>query len=101
MLESIGNHEEPQNFNHYINRFSKSFTQDGDSRMYYSFNVANAHFISLSTELYFYETDKVQAQYDWLLQDLVEANKNRHLRPWIITIGHRPTCMGQLTNYDV
>ena len=31
-----------------------------------------------------------KTQYDWLVQDLEEANKNREERPWVIVMGHRP-----------
>lgn len=39
-----------------------------------------------------YGIKQLSRQYDWLVNDLYEANKpgNRQVRPWIITFGHRP-----------
>ena len=62
---------------------------------FYSFDVGPVHFISFSTEYYFfvnYGWTQIANQYRWLEEDLIEANKpeNRAKRPWIITMGHRP-----------
>ena len=62
---------------------------------YYSFNVGPVHIISFSTEFYYfpqYGWKQLIYQYYWLINDLKEANKpeNRVLRPWIITMAHRP-----------
>lgn len=62
---------------------------------FYSFDVGPVHFISLSTEYYFfvvYGWRQIAEQYKWLVKDLEEATKpeNREKRPWIITMGHRP-----------
>lgn len=62
---------------------------------FYSYNLGPAHIISFSTEFYFfleYGRSQMYTQYDWLEKDLIEANKpeNRAVRPWIITLGHRP-----------
>ncbi|XP_052767645.1 acid phosphatase type 7-like [Mya arenaria] len=89
-----GNHENKYNFTHYKRRFSMPSDENGDL-MFYSFNMGPVHFISLSTEYYFFiQYGLVQAlrQYYWLLDDLKEANKpeNRKQRPWIIAYGHRP-----------
>ena len=32
----------------------------------------------------------MKPQYEWLEQDLQQANQNREERPWIVTIAHRP-----------
>lgn len=58
-------------------------------------NVGPAHIISFSTEFYYFLEfgwKQLIQQYLWLVNDLHEANKpeNRALRPWIITMGHRP-----------
>lgn len=63
--------------------------------LYYSFNMGPVHFIAISTELYYflnYGIKPLANQYQWLINDLREANKpeNRKLRPWIVTMGHRP-----------
>lgn len=71
------------------------------NRMWYSFDIAKAHFIAYSTEVYF--TDgPVQDQLDWLTNDLKEANKpeNRAKRPWIIAFGHRPMYCSNIDNDD-
>ena len=47
---------------------------DVDDRMFFSFNVGSIHFISISTEYYYfldqYGTEGANAQFDWLVQDL-------------------------------
>lgn len=63
--------------------------------LYYSFNMGPVHFIAISTELYYflnYGMKPLANQYEWLVNDLREANKpeNRKLRPFIVTFGHRP-----------
>ncbi|XP_005101479.2 acid phosphatase type 7 [Aplysia californica] len=87
-----GNHEERYNFSHYRHRF----TMPGDEgKMYYSFNMGPVHFVSLSTEFFFfwyYGPMQIYQQYEWLKQDLKEAAspENRSKRPWIVVFGHRP-----------
>ena len=67
----------------------------GTERLMYSFDLGPVHFIGFSTEVYYFMNYGIKTlinQYDWLENDLTEANKpeNRALRPWIITYGHRP-----------
>ncbi|XP_036397978.1 acid phosphatase type 7 [Megalops cyprinoides] len=87
-----GNHESAYNFSNYRNRFS----MPGDTEsLWYSWNIGPAHIVSFSTEVYFfldYGVDLIFKQYEWLRKDLEEANRpeNRKVRPWIITMGHRP-----------
>ncbi|CAL8101162.1 unnamed protein product [Orchesella dallaii] len=87
-----GNHESADNFAHYKNRF----TMPGNTEsMYFSFNMGPIHFISFSTEFYYflnYGMNPLINQYYWLENDLKEATKpeNRAIRPWIVTFGHRP-----------
>ncbi|RXM96295.1 Iron/zinc purple acid phosphatase-like protein [Acipenser ruthenus] len=91
-MTSPGNHENAYNFSNYRNRFS----MPGDTEsLWYSWNIGPAHIISFSTEVYFYleyGLDLIFKQYSWLEKDLEEANKpeNRRVRPWIITMAHRP-----------
>ncbi|CAG2174604.1 unnamed protein product [Oppiella nova] len=91
-----GNHEYKYNFSNYDNRFSMVNSGSGlMNNHYYSFNIGPAHVISFSTEFYYflqYGWKQLLYQYYWLINDLKEANKpeNRALRPWIITLGHRP-----------
>uniref|UniRef100_A0A3B3V190 Purple acid phosphatase n=1 Tax=Poecilia latipinna TaxID=48699 RepID=A0A3B3V190_9TELE len=87
-----GNHESTYNFSNYRNRFSMPGQTES---LWYSWDLGSAHIISFSTEVYFYleyGMDLIFKQYNWLKQDLEEANKpeNRAVRPWIITMGHRP-----------
>ncbi|XP_020622284.1 acid phosphatase type 7-like [Orbicella faveolata] len=87
-----GNHEQAYNFSNYRNRFSMPGNTEG---IFYSWNIGPAHIISLSTEVYhFYQygLEQIVQQYEWLEKDLQEATspENRALRPWIITMGHRP-----------
>ncbi|RWS03441.1 iron/zinc purple acid phosphatase-like protein [Dinothrombium tinctorium] len=91
-----GNHEYKYNFSNYDNRFSMINQADGTiSNHFYSFDICPAHIISFSTEFYYFTkfgTGQLLTQYQWLENDLIEANKpkNRAERPWIITMGHRP-----------
>lgn len=87
-----GNHEEKYNFSNYKNRFSMPGPYEN---MMYSFNMGPIHFISINTEAYYflnYGLKPLVNQYNWLENDLIEANKfeNRAKRPWIILYGHRP-----------
>jgi len=92
-MTTVGNHENAYNFSHYINRF----TMPGGSgnNMFFSFNLGPVHFVSFSSEYYYYVQwgwEMIAQQYAWLIKDLQEANKpaNRAARPWIITMTHRP-----------
>lgn len=91
-MTSPGNHEEAYNFSDYRARF----TMPGDAEgLWYSFNMGPVHFISVSTEVYYfleYGLKLLTNQYSWLEQDLKEAtsSENRTVRPWIIILGHRP-----------
>lgn len=87
-----GNHEEKFNFSNYRARFNMPGETDN---MFYSFNLGPVHFISFSSEAYYfmnYGIKSLVSQYEWLEKDLSEANKpeNRKLRPWIIAYAHRP-----------
>ncbi|KAL9953577.1 hypothetical protein ACROYT_G041018 [Oculina patagonica] len=87
-----GNHERAYNFSNYRNRFSMPGNTEG---IFYSWDIGPAHIISFSTEVYFfleYGLEQIVQQYEWLEKDLQKANspENRALRPWIITMGHRP-----------
>eukprot|EP01104_Vermistella_antarctica_P006019 TRINITY_DN16758_c0_g1_i1.p1 TRINITY_DN16758_c0_g1~~TRINITY_DN16758_c0_g1_i1.p1 ORF type:complete len:479 (-),score=109.41 TRINITY_DN16758_c0_g1_i1:5-1441(-) len=92
-MTCVGNHELYFNMSHYINRFFMPNNAQSQN-MFYSWNIANIHFIAYSTEVYWAETPGVpyspEQQYRWLEADLKEANKNRSEQPWIIAYGHRP-----------
>jgi len=97
-----GNHEEAYNFSEYRARF----TMPGDTEgLWYSFNMGPAHFIFISTEVYYYlqyGLTLLSNQYAWLEQDLKEATDvaNRTVRPWIIILGHRPMYCSNDNNDD-
>ena len=58
------------NFSNYKARFSMPGSSEG---LWYSFNLGPAHFISISTEVYYfleYGLKLVIKQYEWLEQDL-------------------------------
>lgn len=84
------------NFSNFDARFSMYNSQQRRiNNHYHSFNIGPVHFVSLSTEFYFYLQygyKQIQYQYEWLIKDLTEANKkeNRANRPWIFVLAHRP-----------
>ncbi|KAI6190488.1 Purple acid phosphatase [Aphelenchoides bicaudatus] len=90
-MVSPGNHESADNFTHYTNRFTMP---NSDHGLWYSYDLGDTHFVSISTEVYFYwdyfGTEMLRNQWNWLVEDLRKANENRKNVPWIITMGHRP-----------
>jgi len=49
---------------------------DEEEQMFFSFNVGPVHFVSISTEYYYfleYGTDQMVNQYHWLEQDLAQV----------------------------
>jgi hypothetical protein len=49
---------------------------DEENQMFYSFNVGPVHFVSISTEYYYfveYGTEQMVNQYHWLEQDLAQV----------------------------
>ena len=93
-----GNHEKKKNFTHFNSVFSMTdqgmTANTGDiNNFYYSSNVGPMHIVSMTTEFYFYPkfgTEQLQSQYNWLISDLKEANRQRSVRPWIILLSHHP-----------
>ncbi len=50
---------------------------DDEKRMFYSFNLGPVHFVSISTEYYYfveYGTQQMVNQYFWLEQDLAQVS---------------------------
>jgi len=96
-MVAVGNHENAYNFSNYVNRF----TMPGKgANLMYSFDIGRAHFITFSTEFYFYVNygmQQIANQYQWLEEDLKKATANRDEVPWIITLAHRPM---YCSNYD-
>lgn len=74
--------------------------------MWYSFNYGPIHFVMCNSEtdyegaplepygeVGFIPTGKFGApgEYEeWLRKDILQAHSERHIRPWIIVVGHRP-----------
>jgi len=99
-----GNHEygsydpflffQTRNFVVYNHRFMMpGAANSARKNMYYSFDYANVHFVSISTETSFTDApfgDDFGDQLTWLEEDLKQANANREKHPWIIVGGHRP-----------
>ena len=62
----------------------------GDAEnQYYSYNIGPAHIVAFSSEIYYYVDygwQQIENQYNFLLNDLSEANQpaNRAKQPWII-----------------
>jgi len=83
-----GNHEWHYNFSNYKARFN--MPRD-DENMFYSFDIGPIHFVSISTEFYYflnYGLKQVILQYNWIEKDL--SNVDRNIHPWIVVFGHRP-----------
>ena len=48
-----------------------------DASLFYSFDLGHVHFVSISTEVYYYINygmKLISNQYDWLKEDLEKAN---------------------------
>jgi len=98
-----GNHEFAKNYSHYDARFSmigdyldpkpNSVVSSRVNNHFYSFDIGPAHVLMFSTEYYIYTQwgwDQIRQQYQFIEEDLKQANQNRDKRPWIIVMGHRP-----------
>ncbi|XP_063538363.1 acid phosphatase type 7-like isoform X2 [Cydia strobilella] len=99
-----GNHEASNNFSNYRARFSMPGYR-GTESMFYSFDLGPVHFVSISTEYYYflqYGAHMLFEQFSWLQQDLAKANepKNRGERPWIVLMGHRPMYCSNFDDID-
>ena len=90
-----GNHEAAYNFSNFRERFAMpNRASHSPVNLYSSHNLGPVHFIAFDAERYFftnyYTMLHVRAQYEWLQQDLEQARKDRHIRPWIVAYAHRP-----------
>jgi len=85
---AVGNHEHYYNYTAFDTRFKLPGDEcGGNGNFWYSIDYGNAHYQFFSTEQPF---QPGSVQYQWMEQDLINAVKNRNLRPWIILLGHRP-----------
>jgi hypothetical protein len=81
-------------------------SKDHRHSMWYSFNYGPIHFVMTNTETDYRGAPLepygelgniptgafgLKGEYeDWLRQDITKAASERHIRPWIIVVGHRP-----------
>jgi len=85
-----GNHEWHYNFTNYRARFGGSMPGRQED-MFFSFDLGPVHFVSISTEFYYYlnfGVSQVVRQYEWVERDL--ASVDRAKTPWVVLYGHRP-----------
>ena len=71
-----GNHEWHYNFSNYKARFNMPY--DEDKNMFFSFDIGLVHFVSVSTEFYYflnYGLIQVKNQYEWLEADLAKVDR--------------------------
>jgi len=71
-----GNHEWHYNFSNYRARFGKSMP-GREEDMFFSFDLGPVHFVSVSTEFYYYLNfgiSQVVRQYQWLEEDLSKVD---------------------------
>jgi len=101
-MVDAGNHESAFNFAFYTEFFrnmpanptapyTQVTTDNGlaPNNWYYSFNVGLVHFVTLSSEIYYFYPNLIADQWNWFKSDLQAANNNRTAAPWIIVNAHR------------
>jgi hypothetical protein len=110
-LSSKDRREKLSNFTAYNARYRMPSAESGGvENMHYSFDYNNVHFISLDTATGYpgapQETRYIMPcggfgdMLTWLEIDLIEANKNREVRPWIFAQGHHPMYQGDTVDRD-
>ncbi|MBS3794260.1 MAG: metallophosphoesterase family protein [Candidatus Thorarchaeota archaeon] len=80
----IGNHDTISG-DHYADGFLEAFQQYGEDSTYFSFDYAGVHFTLLDTEMPEYQGRISGAQYDWLVNDLENTDKEVKF-----VMGHQP-----------
>jgi hypothetical protein len=84
---SVGNHEAPENFTHYQNRFYLP-NRSENKTFYYSYDINNVHLVSLNSEAPYsslFDEEYIQRMLEWLRNDLSSTKKK-----WKIAYMHRP-----------
>ena len=75
----------------YKSRYS---SQSTTNPYYFSYDYGFAHFLHFTTEFYYYpqfvSENRIADQYEFIKNDLKNAQENRKNIPWIIVTGHRP-----------
>jgi len=85
---AVGNHEHYYNYTSYRTRFQMPGDEcGGNGNFWYSIDFGNTHFTFMSTE---HDYTPGSPQYNWIVQDLAQANSRRDQVPWLIVSGHRP-----------
>ena len=91
-----GNHELRHNYTKYKAdfRMPDNAASQGSS-LFYSFNLGRAHIVAISSD-HFYEWPEAErlTHWNWLVEDLEAANRNREIAPWLIVLMHRPLYCG-------
>jgi hypothetical protein len=91
-----GNHELMNNYEHYLNRF---YLPSNGIKMYYSYNINNAHILSLNAEAVFdskvFNKAYIDDMIKWLDDDLSKATAR-----WKIVHMHRPLYCSKVTGQD-
>eukprot|EP00163_Fabomonas_tropica_P001030 TRINITY_DN10778_c0_g2_i2.p1 TRINITY_DN10778_c0_g2~~TRINITY_DN10778_c0_g2_i2.p1 ORF type:complete len:605 (-),score=104.81 TRINITY_DN10778_c0_g2_i2:139-1953(-) len=88
-----GNHETFFNFTAYDTRFAMPGYKPGSLNFWYSYDYGGVHVLAINTEG---KNDALadispgSPQYNFIKQDLIQANANRANVPWIIAMSHRP-----------
>lgn len=101
--------ESLRNFTAYNHRFRMPSPESGGVlNMWHSFNYGPVHFISIDTEtafpgapeehMYVLPCGGFGDMLTWLEQDLIKANEERSLRPWIFVASHHPMYFGGTIN---
>mmetsp|Transcript_47662 Transcript_47662/g.102066 ORF Transcript_47662/g.102066 Transcript_47662/m.102066 type:complete len:472 (+) Transcript_47662:66-1481(+) len=98
-----GNHERMANdtFAQYQARFhmpaesNQGATRSSETspfKLWWSADINGVHVAGLNTEVFHNASEGVaEEMMAWLRQDLITANRRRHLQPWVVLLGHRPS----------
>jgi predicted MPP superfamily phosphohydrolase len=93
----VGNHEHYYNYLAFNNRFSMpGNTTGGNGNFWFSFDYANAHVVSISTE---HDWDADSVQYQWIEEDMASARQRNEIK-WLFFAGHRPLLCSDQAEYD-
>eukprot|EP01090_Pellita_catalonica_P021262 TRINITY_DN7911_c0_g1_i3.p1 TRINITY_DN7911_c0_g1~~TRINITY_DN7911_c0_g1_i3.p1 ORF type:complete len:345 (-),score=26.78 TRINITY_DN7911_c0_g1_i3:13-1047(-) len=95
---AVGNHEIFGLFVPYLNRFNMPWKQSGSTwgDLYYSWDVANTHWIALDSESLIYWP--ITEQYQWLEKDLKSIDRTK--TPWVILFWHTPWYCSNTVHYQ-
>ena len=92
-----GQHEASYNFLNYRSHFKLPYSNYTDNT-FFSFNVEEAHFLSLNYDYYASASSDEQKQIlAWVESDLSVANSRRDSRSWLIILNNRPMYCSNLT----